>query len=104
MSLLMRDPRKLAALVLQGKGGLKKAPQSKEGGIKDNSAVVREKATNVMTALENRDVESLMLSFQSMFDALSHQTKDEADQPVQVNNEANSGNTDQSDNSGTPEV
>lgn len=104
MSLLMRDPRKLAALVLQGKGVLKKAPEAPQGGIKDHSAVFRDKAQSVMNALKNEDVDSLVLSFQGMFEALSNQSTDQSSDAVQVNNEANSGNTDKSNNASTPEV
>jgi hypothetical protein len=76
MSLFMKDPKKLATMIMES-SALKKKPETSDGAEKDVKPANNDQAAKLIAALQSNDSESVMNSLRSFIKDVMNESTDE---------------------------
>lgn len=76
MSLFMKDPKKLATMIIEG-AELEKKPQTSDGAEKDATPANTDQASKLLAAVQSNDANALMNSVRSLIKSMMSESTDE---------------------------
>jgi hypothetical protein len=76
MSLFMKDPKKLATMIVEG-ADLEKKPQTSDGAEKDATPAKTDQASKLLAAIQSNDSGAFMNNLRSFIREIMNESKDE---------------------------
>jgi hypothetical protein len=74
--LFMKDPKKLATMIVEG-AKLSKKPETSDGAEKDATPANNDQASRLLSALQSNDAESVMNNLRSFIRDVMNESHDE---------------------------